>query len=87
MNYQELIDRITKAILDNLQTALKDYTKCDRTYKGYVSEIINAKKYKVVVNGKTYAASSSIECQLNDYVWLCEPCGNANNAFIICKTK
>lgn len=87
MNYQELIDKITSAILDNLRVALKDYSKCDKTYKGYVTEIVNPIKYVCLINGTTHTVSSSIECKVGDYVWITFPCGNENNAFISCKTK
>ena len=95
MNYQDLIDRITKAILDNIRTALRDYANCDKTYKGKVAECIMSKrdtskktdKYKVLVNGVTYTVSSSIECNVDDYVWVCAPCGNINNMFVVCKTR
>ena len=44
-------------------------------------------KYKVLVNGATHVVSSSIECNVGDYVWVCAPCGNINNMFIVCKTR
>lgn len=94
MNYQELIDRITSAILDNLRVALKDYSKCDKTYKGRVSGAIMSKKdptkktnrYQILVNGDTYIATSSIDLDEGDFVWMCIPCGNIQNAFIISKS-
>ena len=95
MNYQDLIDRITKAILDNVRTALKDYANCDKTYKGRITDNVMSKtdetkktnRYKVLINGVTHIASSSIECEIGDFVWVTAPCGNISNAFIACKTK
>ena len=87
MNYQDLIDRITKAILDNVRTALKDYANCDKTYKGRITDNVMSKTDKVLINGVTHIASSSIECEIGDFVWVTAPCGNISNAFIACKTK
>lgn len=94
MNYQELIDKITSAILDNLRVALKDYSKCDKTYKGYVTEIVMSKKdptkrtnrYKIAVNGDIYTATSNISLNVGEFVWICIPCGNAQNAFVVTKS-
>lgn len=95
MNYQELVDRITAAILDNIRVALDKYTKCDKTYKGKVTEIVWSKrdsekrtgKYKVLINDITYTATSSISCEEGDYVWICIPQGNEKDMFIVSKTK
>ena len=94
MNYQELIDKITSAILDNIRVALKDYSKCDKTYKGYVAETVMSKKdptkktnrYKIIINGNTYIATSSIPLNVGDFVWMCIPCGNTQNAFVVTKS-
>ena len=44
-------------------------------------------EYKVLVNGATHVVSSSIDCNVGDYVWVCAPCGNINNMFVVCKTR
>ena len=67
----------------------------DKTYKGRIIECVMSKndltkktdKYRVLVNGATHVVSSSIDCNVGDYVWVCAPCGNINNMFIVCKTK
>lgn len=95
MNYQELINNLTQAILTNIKNALNNEYKCDKTYKGKVTECIMSKrdtskktdKYKVLVNGATHVVSSSIDCNVGDYVWVCAPCGSINNMFIVCKTR
>ena len=95
MNYQELVDRITAAILDNVRIALNGYTKCDKTYKGKVTEVIYSKrdsskrtgKYKVLINNVAHTVTSSIKCEENDYVWVCVPQGNEKDMFIVSKTR
>lgn len=95
MNYQELVDKMTTAILSNIRAALEGYTKCDKTYRGRITDIIYSKrdekkrtgKYKVLINGTTHTVSSSIECEKNDSVWVCAPQGNEQDMFIVCKTK
>ena len=96
MNYQELINNLTQSILINIKTALNNEYKCDKTYKAKIIEVvkvvrndkeIDTNKYKVLINGNTYTATSSIECKVDELVWVCAPCGNINNMFIVCKTK
>lgn len=67
----------------------------DKTYKGRITENVMSKldktkktnRYKVLINGVTHVVSSSIECEIGDFVWVTIPCGNINNAFVACKTK
>ena len=87
MNYQELINNLTQTILTNIKTALNSEYKCDKTYKAKVVEVVNVGKYKILINGKTYTATSSTLCDIDDLVWACAPCGNISNLFIVCKTK
>lgn len=58
----------------------------DRTYKGRIVNEINPAKYEVEIRGKQYIVSSSVKCAENDFVWVCIPCGNIQNAFIISKS-
>ena len=65
----------------------------DKTYKGCVTECVMSKndvtkktnRYKVVVNGDTYTVTSTIALNVGDFVWICIPCGNVQNAFVISK--
>lgn len=87
MNYQELINNLTQTILTNIKTALNGELERDKTYKARVIEVVNVSKYKVLINGNTYTATSSTQCNVDDLVWACAPCGNISNLFIVCKTK
>lgn len=87
MNYQELIDKMTMVILDNIQIAINKHANYDQTYKGCVQEVVNPKKYKVLINGELCTATSSISCKVGDFVWVCAPRSNKDNMFVVCKTQ
>lgn len=89
MNYQEIINNLTQTILANIKTALRNEYRCDQTYKARVTEILNNSKTKYTVNisGNDYKVTSSISCNIGDFVWVCAPCGDKANMFVVCKTK
>lgn len=59
----------------------------DKTYKGKITEVVNPNKYKVLINGNVYTASSSTACEVGELVWICVPRGNLKEAFVIGKTR
>ena len=70
-----------------MKSILEQYPKYDQTKKGKIVEVVNPKKYKVLINGNVYTASSSIPCEVGDIVWVCIPCGNLKDMFVVTKTK
>ena len=89
MNYQELINNLTQTILVNIKTALQNEYRCDKTYKARIARLSedSTSKYFVNIKGEEYIVSSSISCKVGDFVWVCAPCGDKANMFVVCKTK
>lgn len=83
MNYQELITKITKSILDNITPYLQDTLKRDKTFKAKVTEIIKDGKVKVLYSGKIHTASTTLPCELNDMVRVCVPSGNWQDLYVV----
>lgn len=93
MNYQKIVDDIADSILSTIKKAVKEESDCDKTHKGKIIELVNpdknghTNKYKVLISGATYTVTSSVNCKVNDLVWVCAPCGNVSNMFVVCKTR
>lgn len=83
MNYQELITKITKSILDNITPYLQDTLKRDKTFKAKVTEIIKDGKVKILYSGKVHTASTTLPCELNDMVRVCVPSGNWQDLYVV----
>lgn len=80
----------TKIINDMVQAMVKAFAKnddSDKTFKAKITEKSNDAKYKILYHGNTYTVSSSIVLQVNDMVWVCVPCNNWKELFVVCKTK
>lgn len=75
MNYQDLINNMTQAILENIKKA-NSQLNCDKTFKAKIVEVISEDKVSVIHSGKTYVASTSIYCDKDDIVRVCVPYGN-----------
>lgn len=93
MNHQNFVNHFTEVILTNIKKALDTEYNCDKTHKGKIIELVNpdknghTNKYKVLISGATYTVTSSVNCKVNDLVWVCAPCGNVSNMFVVCKTR
>ena len=87
MNSLNEFGNFLEKLLSQFKDELYKNAPFDRTNKGRVVSVINPAKYKVEIRGKQYTVSSSVECKLDDYVWVCTPCGNEQSMFIVTKTK
>lgn len=93
MDYQKIVDEITDSILSAIKKAVTEECACDKTHKGKIVELVNpdkngqTNKYKVLISGATYTVTSSVNCKVDDMVWVCAPCGNVSNMFVVCKTR
>ena len=83
MNFQELITKITKSILDNITPYLQDTLKRDKTFKAKVTEVIKDGKVKILYSGKIHTASTTLPCELNDMVRVCVPNGNWQDLYVV----
>lgn len=81
--YAEIARILAKLMAD----AFDKKDQSDKTIKAKVITVKGNGKYEVLYSGKTHTVSSSIPCTTNDYVWVCAPCNNWNNLFVVCKTK
>lgn len=57
----------------------------DHSFKAKIVSVANSKKYEVLYSGNIYTVSSSTVCEVGDFVWVCAPCNNWNNLFVVCK--
>ena len=83
MNYQQLVNDITKTILTSIKEVLKkglDYTK---GYKAQVVELVSSDKVKIKHNGETHTIYSSIYCDVGDMVNVCIPNNEWKDAYIV----
>lgn len=81
--YAEVARNLAKLMVDTFDK--KDQS--DKTIKAKVVAAKGNEKYEILYSGKRHTVSSSIPYTINDYVWVCAPCNNWNNLFIVCKTK
>ena len=87
MNYNELIDKMTESILKHVRLAVDQNNKSDKTQKACIKEIINPRKYVVLINGETITATAHEDYAIDDWVWVTYPMNSVQNAFIVCKTQ
>lgn len=85
MDYQEIIERITGAIIGQIKQMLPSLP-VDRTFKTKITNVISLQKYEVFYKGKNYEVSSPTTFKVGDGVWVCAPQNNWNDLFIIGKT-
>ena len=78
---------IIRQMIADLKDAFYKPDQSDHSYKMKVLEAIDASHYKVIYNGGERKVTSSIQLNTNDYVWVCAPCNNWNNLFVVSKTK
>lgn len=86
-NCNDDIGKMAERILAAIKKVVQDDAKVDRTFKAAITEKIHDAKYRVLYCGNTYTVSSSIPCNIGDYVWVCAPCNNWDSLFVVCKTK
>lgn len=85
MNYTEVLQTLISSIMESVKSMIS-IAPCDHSFKARITEAAGSKKYKVIHSGKTYTVSSSVDYKAGDYVWVCAPCNNWNNLFIVCKS-
>lgn len=84
-DYNPILREMAKAYVAVLKK-LEEVVHSDRTFTCQI--VGKAKnKYQVKYNGQIYIVSSSIPCEIGDYVRVCAPCNNWEDLFIVCKTK
>ena len=71
MNYQQLVNDITKTILTNIKEVVKKGLDYTRGCKAQVIELIGDDKVKVKYNGETHTIYSSVYCDVGDMVNIC----------------
>lgn len=81
--YAEIVRKMAKLMAD----AFEKKDQSDKTIKTRIIATKGNGKYEILYSGNKYIVSSSISCNINDYVWVCAPCNNWNNLFVVCKTK
>lgn len=81
MDYSPIIKQIT----ETLASTFGRMEPTDQTYTMVVSARINDYKYKVKYMNREATVASSIMCNIGDYVRVCVPCGNWNDAFVVCR--
>lgn len=82
MNYQQLVNDITKTILTNIKEVVKKGLDYTRGCKAQVIELIGDDKVKVKYNGETHTVYSSVYCDVGDMVNICIPNNEWKNAYV-----
>lgn len=83
MNYQQLVNDITKTILTNIKEVIKKGLDYTRGCKAQVIELIGDDKAKVKYNGETHTIYSSVYCDVGDMVNICIPNNEWKNAYVV----
>lgn len=83
MNYQQLVNDITKEILVNIKNVIKKGLNYSRGCKAQVIELIGDSKVKVKYNGETHTIFSSIECIVGDMVSICIQNNEWSEAYVV----
>lgn len=78
---------IIREMTEVMKKAFYRPDKYDHTYIMKVVEVIDASHYRVNYNGGLRKATSSIPLNIDDNVWVCAPCNNWDNLFVVCKTR
>lgn len=86
MNYSSFYKEFAETILSYVQKSIDTKSYSDKTFKCQITGKVKD-KYQVLYCGNTYTISSSIPCEIGDYVRVCAPCNNWNDLFIVCKSK
>lgn len=84
MNYISFYKDFAEAILTYVKKGIDTKSHSDKSFKCTVTGRIK-NKYQVLYCGNTYNVSSSVPCEVGDYVWVCAPCNRWNDLFIVCK--
>lgn len=85
-NYEQIVRNMANTIIETINKSINTKAKYDKTFKCRITGKEND-KYQVLYCGNTYTVSSSIACEIGDYVHVCAPCNNWNALFIVCKSK
>ena len=86
MNYSSFYKEFAETILSYVQKSIDTKSYSDKTFKCQITGKVKD-KYQVLYCGNIYTVSSSIPCEIGDYVRVCAPCNNWNDLFIVCKSK
>lgn len=81
-NHSDVVQEMAKT----LAKLLYRRDTSDHSFKAKITEKSGPKKYKILYSGNTYAVTSSADYQPGDFVWVCAPCNNWENLFIVCRT-
>lgn len=87
MNSLNQFGDFLEKMLSQFKSEIYKNAPFDRSKKGRIVTAISPQKYKVEIGGKQYTVSSSIECAVNDFVWVTIPCGNEQAMFIATKSR
>ena len=85
-NYDQVVKEMTRSILETIKKSIDNKSYSDKTFKCQITGKVKD-KYQILYCGNTYKVSSSIACEIGDYVRVCAPCNNWNDLFIVCKSK
>ena len=85
-DYVSFYKDFAETILTYVKKGIDTKSCSDKTFKCRITSKVND-KYQVLYCGNTYMVSSSIACEIDDYVRVCAPCNNWNDLFIVCKSK
>lgn len=86
MSYSSFYKEFAETILSYVQKSIDTKSYSDKTFKCQITGKVKD-KYQVLYCGNTYTVSSSIPCEIGDFVRVCAPCNNWNDLFIVCKSK
>ena len=81
-DYMPFIQEFMENILSAMDRMISS-SKFDRTFKAIVAGKVDDGKYKILYNGKEYTVSSSIVLQVNQIVYVCAPCNNWSDLFVV----
>lgn len=84
MNYTELMKQLSENIITAVRSLIKT-APYDQSYKAKITEVVSSKKVKILLNGRTHAATTGTSYEVGDIVWVCVPRNNWNNIYVVCK--
>lgn len=84
MNYTELIKQLSANIIEAVKNLIKK-AEYDQSYKAKITEVVSSKKVKILLNGRTHAATTGTSYEVGDIVWVCVQRNNWDNIYVVCK--
>lgn len=84
-DYVKIVQEVVGSCLESI-TKFINKAPCDKTFKCRITQKISNRHYKVLYCGDTLTVTSSILCNVGDYVWVCAPCNNWNELFVVSKS-